>query len=184
MKKILLVILSLSSSYVFADIDGWYIGGGLAYATQTANFNSNDNAETTPAIRVQAGYQFADWIDTELGWNYILSTPTGIGNDTQSSTIYDFAVLPGFTLPSTPVTIFVRLGVDSMSTNLNSSWYNQFTDSARINFEYGAGIKIQIPETRTIIRGQYINFGSDNLNGSSTVNSSANALFIDASYIF
>lgn len=184
MKKLLTTLLFFSSSVVFADVSGWYLGGGLAYATQSASYGDNTYDSQAPAIRLQAGYQFGDWIDAELGWNYVMQSPTGIGSDNQSSTIYDLAILPGFTIPSTPLTVFVRLGIDAMSANMNNSWYNQLASNSRINFEYGAGVKWQIPDTHTMIRGQYISYGSDINNGNSNIDTSANAVLIDAAYIF
>jgi hypothetical protein len=184
MKKLLALCLTLSSVGAFADATGFYAGGGLGYGMQKNSYFGQNTTDNTPAMRVQVGYQFADWVDAELGWNYLTQggNVNGLGN--VSSTIYDFSFTPGFTLPATPVTVFVRLGIDAVSANINSSWYNQIISNSTANFEYGAGVKVAIPETNTFIRGEYINYGSAVNNNSGNMTTSPGVFLIDAAYVF
>lgn len=184
MRKLLSILFSTALSTSYAQVSGIYLGGGLGYGVQKQDYMSNSNTNGTPALRAQVGYQFADWIDAELGWNYISQSPTYNDLGNSSSTIYDFAFLPGFTLPATPITIFVRLGVDSVSSNLNSSWYNQLFNSGTVNFEYGVGAKVAIPETRTWIRAEYIDYGGGPNANNSALITTPTAVMLSAAYVF
>lgn len=184
MKRILLasgIFISISS---FADPTGIYIGGGLGYGSQQANYLGSSNTDGTPALRAQFGYQFANWLDAELGWNYLTQGSNWNNLGTPSTTVYDFAFLPGFTLPATPITIFVRLGIDAVSANLNSSWYNQLISNSTTNFEYGAGVKVNIPETNTFVRLEYINYGAAPNNNNSNLTTTPTAILMTAAYVF
>ena len=184
MKKFLLLILSGICGAAVADVSGFYVGGGLGYGMQNNSYMGSNTSSGTPALRAQVGYQFADWIDAELGWNYLTQTPNSNNLGNVSSTIYDFSFTPGFTLPATPVTVFVRLGVDAVSTNVNSSWYNQVISNSTANFEYGAGAKIAIPGTNTFVRAEYINFGGSTNNNNGSMMTTPSAFMIDAAYVF
>jgi hypothetical protein len=184
LKKLVFIILAGSIASSYADISGWYVGGGLGAGFQNQSYQAQEQSNLSPALRAHVGYQFAGWVDAELGWNYITQSDTQANLGNSSSTIYDFAFLPGFTLPATPLTIFVRLGIDAVSTNLNSSWYNQLLSNSRANFEYGAGVKVSIPLTRTWIRAEYINYGGMTNNNNSNLITTPSALLINAAYVF
>lgn len=184
MKRILGLILTLSCAATFADTSGFYVGGGLGYGSQQNNYMGQSNTDGTPALRAQIGYQFADWIDGELGWNYITQGQNWNNLGNTSTTIYDFSFTPGFTLPATPVTVFVRLGVDAVSANLGSSWYNQLISNSTANFLYGAGVKVDIPGTRTFIRAEYINYGAAPNNNNSNLTTTPTAIMLNAAYVF
>lgn len=184
MKKILIAVSLISICGMASAEGGVYIGGGIGYGIQDASYLGTANTSGTPAMRAQVGYQLADWMGAELGWNYITQAQNWNNLGNQSSTIYDLSFLPGFTLPATPVTIFVRLGIDAVSTNLNNSWYNQLISNSSANFEYGAGVKVSIPGTNTFVRGEYINYGGSPNNNNSSLSVTPSALLIDASYVF
>lgn len=185
MKKMLTLLLSGISLNCLADASGVYLGGGLGYGMQTLSYiNNTSSVQASPAMRLQVGYQFADWIDAEFGWNYLTQGGSWQNLAPASSTIYDLSFTPGFTLPATPITVFVRLGIDAVSTNLNSSWYNQIISNSSPNFEYGAGVKVAIPETRTFIRAEYINYGGSQNNNNNNLITTPTAIMIDAAYVF
>ena len=94
MKKILLASGIFISTSIFADPTGIYIGGGLGYGSQQTNYLGSSNTDGTPALRAQFGYQFANWLDAELGWNYLTQGSNWNNLGTPSTTIYDFAFLP------------------------------------------------------------------------------------------
>ncbi len=167
-----------------ASVSGWYLGGGLGAGFQNQSYQGQEQSNLNPALRAQVGYQFTDWVNAELGWNYITQSEVQNNLGTSSSTIYDFAFLPGFTLPATPVTIFVRLGIDAVSTNLNSSWYDQLLSNSKANFEYGAGVKVSIPFTRTWVRAEYINYGGMTNNNNGNLITTPSAILINAAYVF
>ncbi len=184
MKKLILLMMAETITNSFADVSGWYLGGGIGAGWQLQNYQSQEQSNLSPALRAQFGYQLAGWISAELGWNYITQSNTQANLGNSSSTIYDFAFLPGFTLPATPVTIFVRLGIDSVSANLNNSWYNQLLSNSQANFEYGAGVKVSIPLSRTWIRAEYINYGGMTNNNNNNLLTTPSALLISAAYVF
>ena len=90
----------------------------------------------------------------------------------------------GFSLPIAPITIYGRLGIDSVSANLNSQWANQLLGNSAANFEWGGGVKVDIPGTRTFIRAEYINFGSVINNNNSTVTTQPSVIMLTAAYVF
>lgn len=184
MKKILLGFLTGVSLTCFADTSGFYLGAGLGYGMQNLGVSNANTTENSPALRAQAGYQFADWLDAELGWNYITQAANWNNLGSPSSTIWDFSFTPGFTIPATPVGFFVRLGVDAVSSNLNNSWYNQIISSSSTNFEYGAGVKVNIPFTNTFVRAEYINYGGGPNNNNNDLMTTSSAVLIDAAYVF
>lgn len=183
MKKLMLALTTISITQCFADVSGFYLGGGLGYGMQKQDYQNNSNSDGSLGIRLQLGYQFADWIDAELGYNYITEGSNWNNLGSPSSSIYDLSVTPGFTLPGTPLGVFVRLGIDAVSPNLNSSFYNSSMNSS-VNFEYGAGVKFNLPEARTFIRAEYINYGGGPNNGNSGILTTPSAIMIDAGYVF
>lgn len=184
MKKLLALILTGLSFSALADVSGIYLGGGIGYGSQKNDYSSLSTTNGTPALRLQVGYQFASWIDAELGWNYITQTGNWQNFGNTSSTIYDLSFTPGFTIPATPVTIFARLGINSLSTNLNSSWYNQVVSNSSANFEYGLGVKVAIPLSNTFVRAEYINYGAAPNNGNSNLTTTVSSVLITAAYVF
>jgi hypothetical protein len=183
MKKIIIPFLTLWAAASYAD-SGLFIGGGIGYGMQTNNFLNNSNTVGSPALRFQLGYQLADWLGAEVAWNYITQGSNWNNLGQPSSTIYDLAFTPGFTIPATPITTFVRLGISSVSTNFNNSWYNQVVSNSAADFEYGAGVKVSIPGTSTFVRAEYINYGNSQNNNNSSVTTSPAAVLIDAGYVF
>ena len=181
---LIFIIFFTINNLAFTDDHGIYIGGGIGYGIQNLSNNNINNGYNTPSIRMFTGYQFAKWVGAEIGYTYITQGDNidNIGNP--STTIYDLAFTPGFTLPIVPVTIYTRLGIDAVSANLNSSWYNQVISDMRANFEWGGGIKIDIPETNTFIRAEYLNFGSVINNNNSTLTTQPSSVMITAAYIF
>lgn len=186
MKKISLLLLSLGSSIAFADVSGLYLGGGLGYGYQNLSTAGTNASFGTPSIRLIGGYQFANWVGVELGYTYISQANNWNEIGAPSTTIYDLAFTPGFTLPisAAPVTIYSRLGIDGVSANLNSGWYNQVFSNLQANFEWGLGVKLDIPDTRTFVRAEYINFGSVTNNSNSSVTTQPSVAMITAGYVF
>lgn len=184
MQKVLLGLLSLISGAAFADLTGVYVGGGLGYGMQSMSLNGSSNNPGTPTTKLFVGYQMADWIGAEAGYTYISQADNWQGVGAPSTTVYDLAFTPGFTIPATPVTIYARLGIDGISPNLNSSWYNQIISPLSANFEWGAGVKINIPMTRVFVRAEYINYGAANNNNNSQVSVTPSVVMINAAYVF
>lgn len=183
MKKLLVLLPLISTSTCFADISGFLLGGGLGYGIQQQSYQNNNVENSSLAYRIQFGYQIADWMGVELGYNYISQSSNWQNLGSPSSTIYDLSITPGFTIPATPIGIFARLGVAAVSTNLNSNMFNQSINSSA-NFEYGAGVKVSIPFTRVFIRGEYINYGGGPNNGNPAILTTPSAIMIDAAYVF
>jgi hypothetical protein len=169
----------------FADVTGPYLGGGIGYGMQNLSINDLNNTPTgTPSIRAFAGYQFASWVGAELGYTYITQTSDWNKLGAVSSTIYDFSFTPGFTIPTTPVTIYSRLGIDAISANINSSFYNQFVSNMSASFVWGGGVKLDIPGTHAFVRAEYINYGNAINNNNSMLNTNPSALMLTAAYVF
>ncbi|MCC2625097.1 MAG: hypothetical protein K0R14_970 [Burkholderiales bacterium] len=184
MRKILCGLLLSTGSLAFADLTGLFVGGGLGYGMQGISAYGNSSTPGTPALKGFVGYQMADWVGAEAGYTYISQSGNWNGLGNPSSTIYDIAFTPGFSIPATPVTIYGRLGVDGVSSNLNSSWYNQIFSSITANFEWGLGVKVNIPTTRVFVRAEYINYGSATNNNNSGMSVTPSVLMINAAYVF
>lgn len=184
MKKIIFIVASLASSSVFADATGLYVGGGLGYGMQNLSYHGGNSVTGSPALRGFVGYQFASWIDAEMGYTYISQGQNWNNLGNPSSTIYDLVFTPGFTLPATPVTIYARLGVDAVSPNLNSSWYNQVFSNMGGNFEWGGGVKVDIPGANTFVRLEYANYGGVTNNNNSNLSTEPSVVMINAGYVF
>ena len=184
MKKISIIILSLVGSVAFADATGIYLGGGIGYGAQNLITSGTTYNAGTPSIRAIVGYQFASWIGAEMGYTYLTQGQNLDGIGAPSSTIYDLAFTPGFSLPIAPVTIYGRFGIDSVSANLNSAWANQLLGNSVANFEWGGGVKVDIPGTRTFVRAEYINFGSVINNNNSSVTTQPSVVMLTAGYVF
>ena len=184
MKKLPSIILSLFSATVFADTTGIYLGGGIGYGSQNLSTTGAVYNTGTPSLRAIVGYQFANWIGAEMGYTYITQGNNVGGIGAPSTTVYDLAFTPGFSLPIAPVTIYGRFGIDALSGNLNSSWSNQLFGNANANFEWGGGVKVDIPGTRTFVRAEYINFGSVINNNNSNVTTQPSVIMLTAAYVF
>lgn len=182
-----ILAFSLISTTAFADTDldynGFYVGGGIGYGIQNLSFNNSNSSSGSPSIRLMAGYEFASWIDGELGYTYISQSSNFNNLGIPSTTIYDLSFTPGITLPSYPVTLFVRLGINGVSNNLNSAFYNQIFSPLHAGFEYGLGVKVNIPGY-TFIRAEYINIGTYPNNDNSNINVHPSIFMIDAGYVF
>ena len=141
MKKSLYCILfTLACSVSFADTTGVYFGGGAGYGVQNISLANTNGVTTSPTLRGFLGYQFASWIGVETGYTYISQSTNWNNLGNPSTTIYDLVFMPGYTIPLSPVTIYARLGVDSISSNLNTSWYNQVFSNMNDSFEWGFGV--------------------------------------------
>lgn len=184
MRKLLYGIFLSMGSFAFADLSGLFVGGGLGYGMQSISGYGNDSTPGSPALKAFVGYQMADWIGAEAGYTYISQASNWNNLGAPSTTVYDLAFTPGFSIPVTPVTIYARLGIDAVSPNLGSSWYNQFFSSMAANFEWGLGVKVNIPATRVFVRAEYINYGSTTNNSNSGLSVTPSVLLINAAYVF
>jgi hypothetical protein len=184
MQKILCGIFLSISGFAFADLSGLFVGGGLGYGMQSISAYGNSSTPGTPAIKAFVGYQMADWIGAEAGYTYITQAGNWNNLGDPSSTVYDIAFTPGFSIPATPVTIYGRLGIDAISPNLNSAWYSQIFSSVTANFEWGLGVKVNIPATRVFVRAEYINYGSATSNSNSAMSVTPSVILINAAYVF
>lgn len=184
MRKIVCGLVFFCSGYAFADLTGVYLGGGLGYGTQNVSYLGSTSNPGTPTLKAFVGYQMADWIGAEAGYTYITQASSWNNIGAPSTTVYDLAFTPGFSIPATPVTIYARLGIDGVSPNLNSSWYNQIISPLSTNFEWGAGVKVNIPATRVFVRAEYINYGSANTYTNSNVSVTPNIFLVNAAYVF
>jgi hypothetical protein len=185
MRKIIYgLFLSIGSSYAFADLSGIYVGGGLGYGLQTMSLDGVSNNPGTPTVRAFAGYQLFDWIGVEAGYTYITQSNNLSTVGPVSTTVYDLAFLPGFSIPLTPVTVYGRFGIDGISSNINSAWYNQMFSPLSANFEWGAGIKVNIPATRVFVRAEYTNYGATTNNGNPNLAITPNTFMLNAAYVF
>ena len=52
------------------------------------------------------------------------------------------------------------------------------------NFDWGGGVKIDIPGTRTFVRAEYINFGSVPNNNNNSLTIQPSVAMITAGYVF
>lgn len=173
--------ISLNSQ---AETTGFYLGGGLGYGRQELSFKDTSNTQGTPTIKVFGGYQLADWIGAELGYTYITQGQNWNNLGKSSTTIYDIAFTPGLSMPFLPITIYARVGIDATSSNLNSNWYNQLASDMNTNFEWGAGIKINVVGTNAFVRAEYINYGGVTNNNNSNLNNNVSVALINAAYVF
>ena len=184
MKKLYFILSLGICKLTYADLSGLYLGGGIGYGMQSLSALGNSGTPGTPAVRAFFGYQFADWIGAEAGYTYIsqASNWNNLGNP--SATIYDLSFTPGFTIPLTPVTLYGRFGIDAVSSNLNSNIFGQMFSSVTANFEWGAGLKVNIPATRVFIRAEYINFGSVTNSNNSNLSVTPSTIMLTAAYVF
>lgn len=183
-KSLYYTLLALTSTPAFADTTGLYVGGGAGYGMQSLSISNATTITGTPTLRGFVGYQLASWMDAEAGYTYISQATNWNNLGTPSTTIYDLAFLPGVTLPLTPVTIYARLGVDAISANLNSSWYNQVFSELNGSFEWGLGVKVEIPGTRTFVRAEYTDYGTVSNNNNSNLSVTPSTVMISAGYVF
>jgi hypothetical protein len=184
MCRFLGIIFLLTNSYCFADLSGFFVGGGVGYGIQAIAVNGTSQNPGTPAVKAFIGYQMADWIGIEAGYTYITQADSVNNLGTPSTTIYDLAFTPGFTIPATGITAYVRLGVDGISPNLNNTWYNQVFSSLNANFEWGLGLKVNIPSTQIFVRAEYIDYGSGANNDYSNMSVRPSIFLINAAYVF
>jgi len=184
MRKILSGIFLSISSCAFADLSGLYLGGGLGYGMQNIAANGSSENPGSPTLKGFVGYQLMDWIGAEAGYTYITQANNWNNLGGPSTTIYDLALLPGFSIPLTPVTLYARLGIDAVSSNLNSEWYNQVFSSMTPAFEWGLGVKVNIPLSRVFVRAEYINYGGAQNNNYSNMSVNPSVILINAAYVF
>ena len=184
MKKLFIIFGLGFYKLSFADLSGLYLGGGLGYGMQSLVALGNSSTAGTPAIKGFIGYQFMDWLGAEAGYTYISQAANWNNLGNPSVAIYDLAILPGFSIPLTPVTIFGRVGVGAVAANLNSNIISQSFSSVNANFEWGAGVKVNIPTTRIFIRAEYINFSSVVNSNNRNLMVTPSTIMIDAAYVF
>lgn len=183
MKKLSFILLTISG-VAFADDTGLYVGGGLGYGMQNLSIGGSATTSSSPSVRGIVGYQLGNFIGAEAGYTYITQAGSWNSLGSPSTTVYDLAFTPGLPIPLTPVTVYARLGVDAQSTNLNNSWYNQMFSNMTANFEYGAGVKVNIPMTRIFVRAEYINFGGSQNNNNNNLHVTPSLVTINAAYVF
>ncbi len=185
MKKLCYILFTLGICHqIFADISGIYVGGGLGYGMQSLSLDGASTTTGTPTLRTFVGYQFADWVGAELGYTYITQSGNWMNAGNPSTTVYDLAFTPGIVIPATPVSIYLRLGVDAVSANLNSSWYNQMFSNMTTSFEWGIGTKVNIPTTHAFIRLEYTNYGGVANNNNQNMSVTPSTVMINAAYVF
>lgn len=184
MRKLYIILFTFLNSYTYADTTGFYLGGGIGYGMQNLSITNLSSLSSSPALRAIAGFQLTSWASAEVGYTYISQGPNWLNLGRPSTTVYDLTFLPGFSIPLTPVTVYARLGINSLSPNLNSSWYNQIFGTMSANFEIGAGVKVEIPMTNTFLRLEYINFGGASNNNNGALNVVPSIITMNAGYIF
>jgi hypothetical protein len=184
MRKLYFILILGFCKLAYADLSGVYVGGGLGYGIQSLTALGNSSTIGTPAIRAIVGYQFADWIGAEAGYTYITQANNWNNLGNPSVTVYDLAFTPGFTIPATPVSLYARLGIDAISANLNSNVFSQMFSSVTANFEWGAGVKVNIPATRVFIRAEYINFSSVANSNNRNISVTPSVIMLNAAYVF
>lgn len=189
LKKILFILGLLINLSARADITGIYLGGGLGFGIQELNYSlvnhsTQNTTSNTPAMRTFMGYQFADWIGTELGYNYLTQNDNWDNLGRVSSTIYDLSFTPGFVIPGTDLSIYTRLGIDTISSNIDSGWYQQFFSNTKADFEWGIGLKFNILQSHTFIRAEYIDYGNATNNNNQYLSVNPSAIMINAAYVF
>lgn len=183
-KKIFIIISSLYNLNVCYAETGIYIGGGIGSGMQELSTNNNKGFSNTPAIRLFSGYQFISWFGAEIGYNYITQGSDFNNYGSPSTTVYDISFLPGLPLNILPITIFSRIGINSVSSNMNTNWYSQIFSNSTANFEWGAGIKINIPTSNFFVRAEYISFNSTLSNSNSAITVNPQMALISAAYVF
>lgn len=183
-KKVISLLPLLIIGKVFASSTGLYLGGGLGYGMQNLSSMGNSSVQTSAAVRAFIGYQIFSFLDAEAGYTYISDGSNWNNLGSPSATIYDLSVEPGIGIPLTPITFFGRVGVDAISANLNTGWSNQLLNNMNGSFEWGGGIKLDIPLTNVFIRAEYINFGGVTNNNNSSVNVTPSVVMVDAAYVF
>lgn len=199
-RKLVVAIFCTCSSLAYADMQWWYggVGAGLGSQGVKQNYMGESGIVTettgghTTAERINVGYQFHDWLGVELGYNYLNRKSYMYNDDTQSGYVqthaYDLSVLPGFTIPETPITVFARMGIDTMSTVANSSQSPLLIGNPF--FLWGVGAKWNIPDHNLFIRAELIQFGhtnaknTPNFDSSNYVTTSPEAMILDINYVF
>lgn len=184
MKNIYTILLAVLVSNSIASTTGLYLGGGLGYGMQDLTMNGGASVQASPTIRGFVGYQFASFLGAEAGYTYISQGQSWNNLGPASTTVYDLAITPGFEIPLTPVSLYARLGVDAISPNLSSNWYNQFFSNMTGNFEWGAGVKVDIPITSVFVRLEYTNYGGASNNNNSNLNVTPSTVMVNAAYVF
>jgi hypothetical protein len=183
-KKIFIIIfITYGLNFCYAE-NGLYLGGGIGSGMQELNANSINGFSNTPAIRIFTGYQFISWFGAEVAYNYINQGSDFNNYGSPSTTIYDLSFTPGLPLTVLPLTIFSRIGINSVSTNMNSNWYNQVFSNSTANFEWGGGIKINIPASNFFVRAEYISFNPTKSNANSSISVNTSVALISAAYVF
>ena len=183
-KKFKILALAILSSNLFAASSGLYLGGGLGYAMQDLSANGDSGIEGSSSFRGFIGYQVFSFLDAEAGYTYLTQTNNWNNLGNVSTTIYDISIEPGLGIPLTPVTLFGRFGLDTVSSNLNTPWNNQLFNTTGSGVEWGGGLKLDIPITNVFIRAEYINFGGVKNNNNSALSVNPNTIMLDAAYVF
>lgn len=184
MKKYLTIALMGVPLNAVADLSGFYLGSGIGYGVQALSYEGSNKNQATPSFRIHGGYQIANWMSFELGWNYLTQGNNWNSISNVSTTVYDLSMISGYTFPKSPITIYGRLGVAFISSNINGSWYSELFSTLKPAFEYGGGFKFTVPSTNTFFRVEYINYGSVTNNSNPNLNTASSALLVTAGYIF
>lgn len=170
MKKLSLLLISLSPAFVFAgsvNNGGWYVGlnaGGanqiVSYNPSAFNLNTNGSELYNPSWgfvgRVDGGYNFNKWSGLELGAAYYSgsgsSYPTGSGTFNPSTSSLDFSYIAYLPISQTDFSVFGRIGIaydwinnDGTSSGCNCSGVAAL-DPSGSNFAdvLGAGIRYKM----------------------------------------
>ena len=59
----------------------------------------NNGVTGSPTLKAFVGYQMADWIGAEAGYTYISQASNWNNLGAPSTTVYDLAFTPGFSIP-------------------------------------------------------------------------------------
>jgi hypothetical protein len=183
-KKLFILLYTTAIFNTCNAKNGVYIGGGFGSGMQDISVDNQKAYSNTPSIRLYTGYQFISWLGAEIGYNYITQGGNTFNYGHPSTTVYDLSITPGIPLPILPISLFGRVGINAVSSNMDSSWYNQIFSNSNANFEWGIGLKLDIPSTDFFARMEYIGFNPTINNNNSAITVNPSIGIISIGYVF